>query len=331
MVTGGYMDTFKLKLSMLGTLALIIGLTTLFGTIILRLIGVTSLTALLVFVFVINFAQWLLAPYIIDLMYRVRELGPAEAPELHEIMERLSVKSGIKKPRLMISKIGIPNAFAYGSPLTGYRVAVTEGLLGKLEHEEIEAVLGHEIGHLRHRDAQLMMFVSVLPAIFYYIGLSLMYSGMYSGYYSDREGEGSSAAMVIGIIAYAFYWILTLFILYLSRLREYYADRHSVKVVPDGARKLSEALAKIVYSTSKITASFRKGRETYAFKTLFISDPDTSIRDSKYLRGASKGYGEDQLLVQKLMRKRLTWLDYLTEILSTHPNIVKRLKALQKP
>ncbi len=324
------MNTLKLKFSMFGTLALVIGLSTLFSVIILRLIGVTSLTTLMAFVFAINFAQWLLAPFIIDLIYRVRELGPAEAPELHETVERLSIKSRIKKPKLMISKIGIPNAFAYGSPLTGYRVAVTEGLLGKLEPEEIEAVLGHEIGHLKHKDAHLMMFVSVLPAIFYYIGISLIYSGMFSGYYSDRERGGGSLAMVVGIVAYVFYWILTLFILYLSRLREYYADRHSVEVVPDGARKLSEALAKIVYSTSKVAASFKRGREIYAFKALFISDPETSVRDVHFLtKATSTTYSEDQKLVQSLMKRKLTWFDYLTELLSTHPNIVKRLKALQ--
>ncbi len=81
----------------------------------------------------------------------------------------------------MLSQIPLPNAFAYGSPLTGSRVAVTQGLLTHLDEGEVEAVLGHELGHLKHRDVQVMMVVSFLPALFYYIGYSMMLSGMFGG------------------------------------------------------------------------------------------------------------------------------------------------------
>jgi heat shock protein HtpX len=323
------MGMLKLRFAMLATLAMIIGLSTLFITIILSLLGPIDLLTLGIFVVFINVLQWLIAPYIIDAIYRTRKVSRAEEPELYDIVERISARSGIKTPEVRIAQIPIPNAFAYGSPLTGNRVAVTTGLLNTLDMEEIEAVIGHEIGHLKHRDVQVMMFVSLLPAIFYYIGYSLMYSSMY--YYSggrDRRGNGSLLAL-IGFLSIAAYWILTLFTLYLSRLREYYADRHSVSVVQDGARKLSEGLVKIVHSTTRMRRRYTNMGGLSSFKALFISDPDSAEKDSIALSrtGVSRG---DSELVAEYLRRKVTLLDQIAELFSTHPNIIKRLRALQE-
>jgi heat shock protein HtpX len=226
----------------------------------------------------------------------------------------------------MLAQIPLPNAFAYGSPLTGNRVAVTQGLLTSLNEGEVEAVLGHELGHLRHRDVQVMMVVSFLPALFYYIGFSLMLSGTYRG----RRDEGGNSA-IIGIGFMAFSWILNLFILYLSRLREYYADRHSVSVVNNGAQKLSTGLAKIVNTTRNFKDAKKVQQDkpsASAFKALFITDPDRAVSDSAEL--AAVNVSGDQKLVQEIISKELTFADKLIEVLSTHPNIVKRLRALQE-
>jgi len=75
------------------------------------------------------------------------------------MVERVAQAAHVKKPRIMYSPITAPNAFAYGSPLGGSRVCITQGLLDNLKDDEIEAVLGHELGHLKHRDVQIMMFV----------------------------------------------------------------------------------------------------------------------------------------------------------------------------
>ncbi len=308
---------------MLGTLAIIIGLSTLFFTAVLWWIGV-DLILMPIFVIVFNIIQWLIAPYIIDALYRVREVSPSEKPQLHSMVERLSQKSGMKKPRVMVAGIPIPNAFAYGSPITGSRVAVTSELLNTLDEEEVEAVIGHELGHLKHRDVQIMMFVSILPAIFYYIGFSMLWS---SG--SRRRDEGGSGAAVIGLISILMYFILTLFTLYLSRLREYFADRHSASIVEDGPRKLSEGLAKIVDATHKLKHSRKNVGTVGSFKALFISDPDRVEADSAAISGAA-GYRTDQRLVENVLRREVTALDRLAELFSTHPNIVKRLRALQK-
>ena len=319
-----FLSLWKLRVSLLGTLALIIGLSTLFFTVIMALAGV-SLLLLPFFVVIFNVIQWLIAPYLIDAMYRVKEVKPQEDPALHEMVERLSKKSKIKTPKLMKAQMAIPNAFAYSSPLTGSKVAVTTGLLETLETEEVEAVIGHELGHLKHRDVQVMMFVSILPAIFYFIGYSMLLSSMFS----RRDSRDSGGAAIIGIASILIYWVLTLFTLYLSRIREYYADRHSASIVEDGPRKLSEGLAKIVNSTNNMKRGRRDKGGSNSFKALFISDPDRSEIDSAALKQLGSGMG-DRKLVEEVLRKKVTTFDRVMEVFSTHPNIVKRLKALQE-
>ncbi|MEM3551424.1 MAG: zinc metalloprotease HtpX [Candidatus Bathyarchaeia archaeon] len=313
------MSIWKLRLSMIGTLAIIIGLSTLVFTLILSLFGAIDIVTLGILVVAYNVGQWLISPYIIDALYNVREIPESENPKLHEIIENLSMKSGLKKPRLMLAQISIPNAFAYGSPIAGNRVAVTTSLLKTLDSGEVEAVIGHELGHLRHRDVQIMMFVSLLPALFYYIGYSFMLSSMYN---RRREGGGGTAALGMGFMAFS--WILNMFILYLSRLREYYADRHSALTVENGAQKLSEGLAKIVYATKNLKKVKRDTQHLNAFKALFITDPDRVETDVM----AISAVANDQKLVQEILSQKLTALDRIVEIFSTHPNIIKRLRAL---
>jgi len=311
-------------MSMFGTLAVIIGLSTLVFTVILSLVGSLDIITLGVLVVAFNILQWLISPYIIDALYSARELPENENPKLHEIVENLSEKSGLKKPKLMLAQIPIPNAFAYGSPIAGNRVAVTSGLLKTLESGEVEAVIGHELGHLKHKDVQIMMFVSLLPALLYYIGYSFMLSSMYSG--QRREGNGGSALLGIGFMAFS--WILNMFILYLSRLREYYADSHSALIVEDGPRKLSEGLAKIVHTTRNMKRIRKEKQNLNAFKALFIADPDRADIDSMAI--STMTAASDQKLVQEILSKDVTTIDRIIEIFSTHPNIVKRLRALQE-
>lgn len=315
------MSIWKLRASIIGTLAIIIGLSTLFFTVILWWAGI-DLIVLPFIVAIFNIFQWLVSPYLIDALYKVKQISRSENPQLYDMVERLSKKSGIKMPKVMLARVPIPNAFAYGSPIAGTRVAVTTGLLETLESEEVEAVIGHELGHLKHRDVQVMMFVSMLPAIFYYLGFSLMWSGGRS----DREGN---TAALIGIACMALYWILTLFSLHLSRLREYYADRHSATIVEDGPRKLSEGLAKIVHSTGKLKRQRPNAVGVHSFKALLISDPDHAVADSVAIANA-RVTGSDRRLVEEVMKRRVTTADRILELFSTHPNIVKRLRALQE-
>jgi heat shock protein HtpX len=317
------MGLWQLRLSMLGTLALIIGLSTVFFTAVMLYFGV-DLLLMPIFVIAFSLIQWLIAPYLIDAMYRVREVSQSEKPRLHDMIERLSQKSGISKPRVMVANMPIPNAFAYGSPIAGSRVAVTSELLNTLDEEQVEAVVGHELGHLKHRDVQVMMFVSILPALFYYIGYSMLWSS-----YRGRDDRGSGGAAAIAAVSMLMYFVLTMFTLYMSRLREYFADRHSASIVDDGPRKLSEGLAKIVDSTRKAKQAKRNVGTSGSFKALFISDPDRAELDSFAISQAG-GFRTDRKLVEDIVRRDVTGADRLAELFSTHPNIVKRLKALQQ-
>ena len=312
---------------MYGTLAIIIGISTAFFAAILSLLGVSNIIVLVVFVAIFNIIQWLLAPYMINALYRVRLIKKEDSPELYSTVERLAIKSGIKKPKLGIANIPIPNAFAYGSPIAGNHVAVTQGLLDTLDGEEVESVLGHELGHLKHKDVQIMMLVSFLPALFYIIGQSIMFSAYYGGR-RGREG-GTGAAILIGMVCMLMYFVLTLFTLGLSRLREYYADRHSASVVEEGPRKLSEGLAKIVSKTGRMKASRQKEAFAFSgFKSLFISDPDHAEVDETQIAHFAPRLS-DQALVEDLLRRRVTAGDRLMELFSSHPNVTKRLRALQ--
>jgi heat shock protein HtpX len=312
------MDLWKLRLSMAGTLAVIIGLSTLVFTVLLMFAGVFDILTLGILVVSFNVVQWLIAPYLVGAIYKVRVLTENENPQLHQTVNSISQKSGISKPKLMLAQIPLPNAFAYGSPLAGSRVAVTQGLLSTLNPGEMEAVLGHELGHLKHKDVQIMMAVSFLPALFTYIGYSFLFSGMGQG---NNKNQGSNGAL-IGIGFMAFSWVLNLCTLYVSRLREYYADSHSASVVDNGADKLSTGLAKIVQASRKLSKPQQKKQATTPFKALFIVDPDRANIDSAML--------DSQDMVQEILSRKLTFADRMLEALSTHPNIVKRLKALQE-
>jgi heat shock protein HtpX len=150
-----------------------------------------------------------------------------------------------------------------------------------------------------------------------------MLSSMYG---RQREGGGGTAALGLGFMAFS--WILNMFILYLSRLREYYADRHSALIVENGAQKLSVGLAKIVNTTKNMGRIRKETQNLNAFKALFIADPDRVETDSVAISAMTAS--GDQKLVQEILSQKLTTLDRIIEIFSTHPNIIKRLRALQE-
>ncbi|MCD6457745.1 MAG: M48 family metalloprotease [Thermoproteales archaeon] len=297
---------WKLRLTMLGTLALIISVTTLlFGALAFYLGADLIVTAILIVT--VNLAQWLFAPFIIDAIYGTMEADPYEYGYLYDILEDLSIKSGISTPKLMISSIPIPNAFAYGSPLTGNRVAVTKGLLKILDKDEVAAVLGHELGHLKHKDVQLMMFVSLLPSLLFYLGYALSFS-------RSRENRG---LLGVGLILVGY--LLQFLVLGLSRLREYYADAHSAMI--NDARKLQSALAKIAVATGYLALKGYNITEHSQFRALFIYDPYASTRDMELL-------SDTEQLIAEIKSRKIGLFESIAELFSTHPNLVKRIKAL---
>ncbi|MHA1596791.1 MAG: zinc metalloprotease HtpX [Candidatus Asgardarchaeia archaeon] len=310
------MNLWKLRFNMFTTLFLIISMSTLFVAFILSNLALPfNAFTLISYVIAINLVQWLIAPYIIDRIYNVKEVKRDENPWLYTTVERLSRKMGVKMPKVMVADIPIPNAFAYGSIISGSRIALTSTLIKTLDKGEVEAVIGHELGHLKHKDAQVMMFVSLLPAIFYYIG----YYFIYSSYYGNERERG--ALSIIGLFSLVFYFILSLFGLFLSRQREYYADYESATNVERGAEKLSTALVKI--NTYYKTRGGKDSEVYSSFRALFISDPfekgELTTEDV-----------EESAIIEKLSSRKLSFAERLVELFSTHPNIVNRLKALRE-
>ncbi|MEM1944977.1 MAG: zinc metalloprotease HtpX [Nitrososphaerota archaeon] len=307
------LSLIKLRLAMIGTWALVTAVASLIFVAVLSYVGAPflSIYSILGFVVFFHVFQWLIGPYIVGAIYRVRP-AEGELAWLQESVHRIAQASGLsRQPKTMVAEISIPNAFAYGSPLTGPIVAVTRPLVNNFPREEVEAIIGHEIGHIRHRDVAVMLMISIIPAIIYYLGYSLLLSGMYGG--RDRGGGGGAALIGGALIAASF--IFNLFVFYMSRLREYYADYHAATVVRDGARNLQRGLVRIMTLTGRLGKS--QVAHYDQFKAFFIADPDQSL----------KAYGDIDRLVEEVKNSRPS---LAMELFSTHPHPAKRLKHLDK-
>lgn len=306
------MSLLKLRLAMVGAWVAVTALGALVLAVVLSLLGVGyGVVWILGFVLALYILQWLLGPYLINAVYKVRPLGEGEEPWLHEVVSRIAERAGISTPKLMLAQVDVPNAFAYGSPATGNMVAVTKGLLDNLPHDEVEAVLGHELGHLKHRDVYLMMMVGLLPAIIYYLGYTLYWSGLFGG--MGGRGNNNGLALLIGVVLIALSFIFNLFVFYISRLREYYADSHSAAIVPGGAKKLQRALARIMAVSGRVPK--RKSKDASALKMFMISDPEQSV----------KWHGDIDELVEAIKQEKPHLWE---ELFSTHPHPAKRLRFL---
>ena len=151
---------------------------------------------------------------------------------------------------------------------------------------------------------------------------------MLSGAFGGGAKKGGNNAL-LGLAFMAFSWVLTLFTLQLSRLREYYADKHSVSIVENGAEKLSTGLVTIVEESHRSGKQNRQQQKNNtAFKALFIADPDRVNADSAEIHANHLADKRD--LLNKTLAQKPTHKDNFVEIFSTHPNIIKRLRALQE-
>ena len=157
--------------------------------------------------------QYMIGPKLIEWTMRVRYVKRNENPKLYQMVESLAMRAQIPMPRICIAQIPIPNAFAFGRSLRDGRVCVTEGIIQLLNEEELKAVLGHELSHLKNRDVLTITLLSVIPMILYRIAWQFLFYGR------RRDGRGSNTALV-GLAALLFYFITNLLVLYASRIRE---------------------------------------------------------------------------------------------------------------
>jgi heat shock protein HtpX len=270
--------------------------------------------------------QYLIGPSIVGWTMRVKYVSEKEEPELHQMVAGLAATANIPKPKVGISQLNIPNAFAFGRTRGDGRVCVTQGLRNLLNRDELKAVLGHEISHIRHRDMAIITLLSAIPLIMYWLAWSFMFRGSFGG---NRQGGGNYAAL-IGFGAFLLYFITNLLVLYGSRIREYYADFGSVQL---GCRPhhLATALYKLAYGDAK----YRKSEElkrVEGVKAFFVNDPSRAwyeINELKQVDSDMSGTIDfDELLELREKRVRLGTGDKMMELFTTHPNMLKRIKHL---
>lgn len=270
------------------------------------------------------FLQYFIGPKIVEWSMRVRYVKREDYSRLFAMVEDLSMRAGIPVPRIGVAQVAIPNAFAFGRSLKDGRVCVTEGILKLLDEEELRAVLGHELSHLKNRDVLTITLLSVIPMIMYRLAWQFLFFGR-------RRDERGGNTMLIGLAAFLFYFITNLLVLYASRIREYFADQGSVSLGNRPAA-LASSLYKLVYGSARLNPDSLK--ETEGLKAFFVNDPSraaSEIRDLKQLDMDKSGTLDASELQQLRSRTlRLGFADKLMEFLSTHPNMLKRIKRLSQ-
>jgi len=241
------------------------------------------------------------------------------------MVAELAERAGIPKPKVGISQLGIPNAFAFGRSIRDGRVCVTEGIRRLLSQDELKAVIGHEISHIKHRDMLVITLLSAIPLILYWIAWRMMWGGMLG---ERREGGGYAA--LVGMGAFLLYFLTNLLVLYGSRIREYYADLGSVKL-GNPPHQLATALYKLVYGSAKSRAR-EELKRVEGVKAFFLNDPSRAQRELTELaqvdRDMSGTIDIDELMELRQKTVRLGKADKMMELFTTHPNMLKRIKHL---
>ena len=263
-----------------------------------------------------GFIQWYVGPLMLKWTTNMRQLQPGEMPWIEETVAKICMQNRVKIPKIMIANIGAPNAFCFGRTNNSATLTITQGLLNSLSQEEAEAVIAHEVGHIKHNDMVVMTLVSVIPMIAYYIAISTIF-----GSRSNRNNGGGAA--LIGIGAFAIYFITNLLILYFSRLRESYADDfggHQMRPTI-----LASALAKITYGLA-----LRKPEEKNSTLRYFYA-VDPALAASEVARLPSNY--KDQNLTEDQIMQAMNWektnpLSRFGEIFRTHPLTYKRIELL---
>ena len=307
------------RLTLYGAMALtaaLIVLTTAFVIYLIAVVAAPSLAGygwgffagLIFFVVFMNLLTYIASPFLINASY-----GARPDPRLQQIVDEVAARLGAPFKIKAVVVDGPPNAFAYGNILSGRYVAVTSSMLAITERRELEAVIGHEIGHHLHRDNALMLLFGVLPSILYYLGVTSVRMAMAS---SGSRNNNSALLAAVGVVAVVVSFLVQLLVLAFSRLREYYADTEGARAA--GKEAMQFALAKIhkfYFSNPEAHEVVRDDK----FRALFIyalvqavANPFVTITKSDVEQIKRSSYSAFQ------------------EIFSTHPPIPKRLKFLDE-
>ncbi len=277
--------------------------------------------------------QYLIGPAIVRTSTRLRYLKSGENPWLESTVKELAKKSGIPPPKLAVVPNPTPNAFVFGRTRKDATLAVHEGLLKNLNEDEVKGVIGHELGHVRHRDFLIMTALSSLPLVAYLIFRGTFEAAWLSGRTSrKKEGGGLAAALfAVAILSYIIYIVSILFVMRLSRLREHYADAYSAYVT-SSPRSLASALTKITYGLSLAPNPEREGA-----RTLYIGDPALAKLEVQDIISRKEEYDLDkdgvlderelELAMEKEAKSR--WLT-INRWFQTHPATFQRILLLRE-
>jgi heat shock protein HtpX len=246
-----------------------------------------GLAPLLIIVIGLAFFQYYTSDKIALAASGAKIVSQEEAPELHATVERLCAMADLPKPRIAVVDSDVPNAFATGRNPKHAAVAVTTGLWRRLEPQEIESVLAHELSHIANRDVLVMTvasFFAMLAALLTRFGL---YAGMFGGFGGGGGGGRSNnnnnqvpvwlIVLLVSIVVYAISFIL---IRTISRYREYAADRGSA-LITGTPENLMSALQKIAGNIAQIPQ--RDLREVQGMNAFFIVPTNWKSQMSEWM------------------------------------------------
>jgi heat shock protein HtpX len=187
------------------------------------------------------FGQWYFSDTMALAAMRARVVSPEEAPELHAMVDRLCAMADMPKPRIAVADTDVPNAFATGRTPSRGVICVTTGILRRLEADELEGVLSHELSHIAHRDVTVMTVASFAGVVAGLLTRMVMWGGM------GRDNRDQNAAlmfMVVFLVSVVVYVLSFLLTRALSRYRELSADRTGA-LLTGKPSALASALVKI--------------------------------------------------------------------------------------
>jgi len=257
---------------------------------------------------------------------KTRILNKGENPYLEETVAALAKQAEIPMPKLGMVESSTPNAFVFGISQSGSTLSVHRGLLEQLNQDEIEAVIGHEIGHIKNRDCMYMTFLSVIPLIAY-MGMHLLWA-------ARGRGKGAGYAALIGLVSVIVYFLTSMLIKKLSRIREFYADAYS-GFLTNNPHALASALTKITYGLSLAPKEEKQGQ---AARQFYIGDVQNAHSEMSSITKNAKKYDldGDGVLDENELEKAMadeanygTW-DKFNNLFGTHPPTFKRILALKE-
>ena len=218
--------------------------------------------------------QYFASDKLVLLSTGARKVTPQEEPELYRIIERLAQIADLPKPGVAIMDTHVPNAFATGRSPKHAVIAVTRGLIRLLEPAELEAVLAHEMSHIKNRDMMVLTYASLFASVASFIVQIGMWTGFGFGDRDDRDNNGAAVVFLVSAVV----WAVSFFLLRaLSRYREYAADRGSV-LLTGSAATMRSALIKVSGTMQRIPNTDLRAAQTM---NAFFIVPRSSRRSAR--------------------------------------------------